>query len=67
MAFYNPKRYSIHIIDIKRQAFYTIACFIVVASPFNSLRSLIERFRFDFLYHFRYLFPIFKQFDWLIG
>ena len=30
------------------------------------LGSSIERFRFDFLYHYRYLFPIFKQFDWFI-
>ena len=32
-----------------------------------TLLLILERFIFDFLYHYRCLFPIFKQFDWLIG
>ena len=30
-------------------------------------QNILERFRFEFLYHYRYLFPISKQFDSLIG
>ena len=29
--------------------------------------STIERFRFDFYYHYRYLIPIFKESDLSIG
>ena len=31
-----------------------------------NMQGILMRFRFDFLYHYDYLFPIFKQFDWLM-
>ena len=43
---------------------HALYCFGIQNNRFV-VETILERFIFDF--HYRYLFPTFKQFDWLIG